>query len=166
MWSSTETLVGAFAAGVIEGASGKAKGIDGGEFYDLNTKEAFVKAYNFCKYGIIGNNITAPFLDDKLRSEWALKFNASYGIYDNQAPDKPNWEWIEWIPFKDLNLLTERIKWAMNYSDEYVWLFNVNYDWFGKPEDIKIGQWNPPAVPQNWIDAAAKGLAEARQMGN
>ena len=154
-----EYEMGAFAAGVIEGSDGTAQGVDGGELYDLNTKEQFETSYQFQKYGIADPKTKCPFMDDKLRKEWPRKCSVAYGVFDEQAPNKDKWEWSEWRLIKDTSFLKARLVNALRRSDKYVWLYFQGYDMMVKPNGVLADKMKP--LPQDWVDAIAESRAAA-----
>jgi len=112
-WQRGNLLLGAFFAGLAEGAGATAVCVDGGELYTLRTEADFLNSYNWRKHDIASAAINCPFIPPALRSVWAERVSISYGVYDRPfrgAPMSPA-------------ILTTTLANAMHQADRYVWLY-------------------------------------------
>lgn len=154
IYCSDYALLGAFAAGVIEGSGLKSTVCDGGELYDFRELKEFQDSYKWRKFGITDSNLSPPvlFMDDNLRKDWSSKCSISFGLYSQERPDitKGNWR-----PIKDMNVVRTTTANALKVADKYVWHYTPNYDWFNNPKNKQtpeVDGYYPP-IPQEWIEA-------------
>lgn len=146
-------LLGAFAAGVIEGCPAPAKAFDGGELYDLRTASQFQKSYDWRKYTITDRITKVPFMDNRLRNVWTKQCNISFGLFD-RLMTPPNYPLIT-----DMKEVSSSITNALHRSDGYVWHYTESFDWW---RDQGVSGTLPP-VERKWINAVAAGKRDGQK---
>lgn len=151
---SDYALLGAFAAGVIEGSGPKSIACDGGELYDFRDEKEFRSSYQWRKFGITDPSVVPPvqFMDDKLRSVWSKNISIAYGVYASERPDVTKGGWK---PITDMKIVRNTVATALKVADDYVWHYTERFDWFNNPKAPQIletpGYLKP--APQEWVEA-------------
>lgn len=165
IWSSPSSLIGSFAAGVLESGDRSARGFDGGELYDLHTADQFRAAYQFRKNALALAAVGAPFMDESLRRVWAQVCNISFGVWDKEPPVGEGMGGGEWVPVRDLGKFGARIANALRFSDGYAWIYGTSFDLLADPEGrFVVGA--PGPVPPSWIETIRRARDAARPSGN
>jgi hypothetical protein len=158
-------LLGAFGAGMIEGTSRIASIVDGGEDYDLRSKDAFEHARNWRKGDIrslmpsitsLSSNGKCPFMDQSLAALWTGRVSIGFSTFDKERTSlKSN----NWTPITDVAEFRETLTNALRATDQYVWNYTQWQDWWGTTTDDKL---------RPWIDAinAARSAASTNPKSN
>jgi hypothetical protein len=136
-------LSGAFAAGMVEGASGAAKLVDGGEDYDLRTARDFSAAHEW-RNGTGAGGITGlgsnkcPFMDAGLAGDWQGKVSVGFSVFDKEraSPTTNNW-----TPITDVAGFRTTLANALRTTDRYVWLYTEWQDWWGNDMEDRLQPW-------------------------
>jgi hypothetical protein len=135
--------LGSFFVGLVQSTVGTAaQVIDGGEFYALRTPAKFAQYYGYEK---TITSYNGPFIPASLQPLWSSTVGAAFGVYDSPVSglsmDSSVWQ----------TTLTN----ALAQSDEYVWAYSEQDDWWG------TGYPTTP-VPADWVAATRQALATAR----
>jgi hypothetical protein len=135
--------LGSFFDGLVQSTVGTAaKVIDGTELYTLRTPAEFAQGYAYAK---TINSYNAPCIPTSLQPLWSSTVGAAFGVYDTpyagRTMDPTVWQ----------TTLTN----ALAQSDEYVWAYSEQDDWWGR------GTPTTP-VPAAWVAATRQALATAR----
>jgi len=139
-------LLGAFAAGMVEGTSGGATFVDGGEDYDLRTAQDFSVARAWRKgittQGVGGitnlGSAKCPFMDASLASNWQAKVSIAFSTFDKE---RPSLKTSNWIPITDVGSFQTTLTNALRASDRYVWHYTQWQDWWGNSMEDKLKPW-------------------------
>jgi hypothetical protein len=138
-------LLGAFAAGMVEGTSGSATLVDGGEDYDLRSAQDFSVARAWRKGGATqGGGITnlgsgkCPFMDASLASNWQGKVSVAFSTFDKE---RPSLKTSDWTPITDVGSFQATLTNALRASDLYVWHYSQWQDWWGNSMEDKLKPW-------------------------
>jgi hypothetical protein len=145
-------IQGSFMMGILESivndSNQKAKYVDGGEIYNIRSATQAQTAYNWLKTGLAAASATNHIIPSALRANYAQNVSVGFGVWDNfdsnaawpnfpstsiKDPDPPYWD--------------DRLALALDYADEYVWIYTERYNWSG------IGGATVPA--QNITDTTA-----------
>jgi hypothetical protein len=138
--------LGSFFVGMVQSTVGTpAKVIDGGELYTERTPSDFAKMYAWQKAGMAANSSLIP---DSLKPLYSSTVSAAYGVYD-----KP-WNGSS----MDASIWQTTLTNALAATDEYVWAYAEQYDWWG------TGSPTSP-VPTSWVDATRQAKATAAPAG-
>ena len=133
-------LLGAFAAGMVEGTSGAATLVDGGEDYDLRSAQDFSFARAWRK-GIAqgGDGITkCPFMDATLAANWQTKVSIAFSTFDKE---RPSLKTSDWTPITDVARFRTTLTNALRATDRYVWHYAQWQDWWGNSMEDKLNPW-------------------------
>src|SRR4029079_12514951 len=112
-WWSGNELLGPFFAGMMEGTSGSALNVDGGELYSLRSAADFLSTYNWRKFSLPSDAVNCAFIPPALRPSWAGKSSIGYGVYDRPFGGAP----------MDSTILRTTIANALRQADRYVWFY-------------------------------------------
>lgn len=120
---------GAFCTGLIEGARGNVKIIDGNEnSYYHTSYSRYVDDWN--KMTVSG----AKTIDPKLRKQFDKHFQAGMALYVDQsmALREPLPDYISsyMSPEDRLKYFEATVYWALKTTDEYVWCYSEKMDWW------------------------------------
>lgn len=147
-------LLGAFSAGMLEGASGNATFVDGGEDYDFHGASDFQAARSWRKGGGSGGFTSlgagkCPFMDAELAAQWS-RASIGFAVFDKNRA-RPGVD--QWVPVNSPQEFRDKLVNALKASDQYTWLYTQWQDWWADPPD--------PAL-QPYIEAVE---AARRQLG-
>lgn len=140
---SSNELHGPFFAGLVEGAGGRARVVDGGELYNLRTEEQFRRSYEWRKHDFPSAELDCAFIPAAIRPLWADRVSLGFGVYDRPFKGSP----------MNPEVLETTLARALRRSDRYVWLYVEG------PSFLK-----PPAeggAPADWVEAVRRARAAA-----
>ena len=135
-------LNGAFVAGMLEGTSGAATFVDGGEDFDLRNARDFSAAREWRK-GTAGG-ITSlglnkcPFMDAALAGNWPGKISIAFSVFDKQRASLTT---TNWMPITDVAGFRTTLTNALRATDRYVWLYTEWQDWWGNSMEDRLQPW-------------------------
>jgi hypothetical protein len=135
-------LNGAFVAGMLEGTSGAATFVDGGEDFDLRNARDFSAAREWRKGtagGItsLGSN-KCPFMDAALAGNWPGKISIAFSVFDKQRASLTT---TNWMPSTDVAGFRTTLTNALRATDRYVWLYTEWQDWWGNSMEDRLQPW-------------------------
>lgn len=136
-------LLGAFAAGMVEGTSGAATFVDGGEDYDLRTPRDFSAAREWRK-GTATSGITSlgsnkcPFMDADLAGNWQGKVSIGFSLFDKERASLTTNNWTQ---ITDVAGFRTTLTNALRTTDRYVWLYSEWQDWWGNSMEDRLQPW-------------------------
>jgi hypothetical protein len=125
-WADDAFLLGAFAAGLIEGGVAPARAIDGGELYDLRTADQFAASARW-------RSVTAtaagqcPFMDDSLATVWTAHTGIGFATFDHE---RPNQNTDDWTPITNMDTVRLTTRLASCAATDVVWAFAEAVDWW------------------------------------
>jgi hypothetical protein len=140
-------LLGAFAAGMLEGSSGEATLVDGGEDYDLRNTRDFALARAWRK-GIRtpgAGSITdlgpmkCPFMDAGLAADWPGKSNIAFSTFDKERASLTT---NNWTAISNVAQFQSTLTNALRASDRYVWHYTQWQDWWGDTMEDVLKPWS------------------------
>jgi hypothetical protein len=145
-WSTDSNLLGAFAAGIIEGAASPSSGVDGGELYAYKDPGQFEVSYDWRRNGILNPASACPFVDDSLRAVWPKQVQIGFGVYDKERPASGvgGWQVID-----DPARFESKLKLALQRSDRLVWFYSEAWDWWADSSTTS----RYPRPPDSWVEA-------------
>src|SRR6185295_917790 len=82
VWYTANELFGAFFTGMMEGLTGAALKIDGGELYHLRSADEFNRSYTWRKTTMPSDAFNCAFIPPALRPAWPGKSSICFGVYD------------------------------------------------------------------------------------
>jgi hypothetical protein len=139
-WGSSDFLLGAFAAGVLTSGDGTlARLIDGGELYDLRTREEFHRSASFRKSSIT-NDQTCGFMTSALKAKWS-QVEVGFGLFDHSRPNQTT---NQWTPMETAEGVADTLSLAHCAGGGLVWIFTEHTELLS----------NPPA---DWVKALGDG---------
>jgi hypothetical protein len=154
-WADDAFLLGAFAAGVMEGGVAPSRAIDGGELYDLRTAAEFAASTRW-------RSLTAttagacPFMDDDLAKRWTTQTGIGYATFDHE---RPNQRTDTWTPITNMDTVRDTTRLASCNATDIVWAFAEGIDWWADSVDaVPTGAPDAPywaAIRQGRADAAS-----------
>jgi hypothetical protein len=153
-WSVDSNLVGAFAAGMIEGAEPPSVAIDGGELYQYRTDAEFERSYQWRRDSILTTRAACPFMDDALRAVWPARIDLGFGVYDKERPPS---RVGGWQPITDPARLESKLALALTRADRLVWLYSEAWDWWA--DSSTTSRYPKPSEP--WLQAVRDARAAA-----
>jgi hypothetical protein len=141
--SSHVELIGPFFVGMVESVVGtNAKVVDGGEFYTARKREHFEALRAWQTDGMATSSGLIP---KSLKPKWTSTVSTAFGVYD--------------LPFLDVGMDVDAwrstIANALETTDEYVWAYTEQHDWWG------MGHPREP-VPDEWVTATREARETAR----
>ena len=131
-WPLYHELKGPFFAGFLEGMGSAAMNIDGGEIYQLRTKQEFADSYNWQKFGMSSNETNSSFIVPSMRQSWRDNVSISWGVY--------NQPW--WGATMNSSVIKTTLENALSQADDYVWLYLEGNTLLA-----------PGGIGQDWVDA-------------
>lgn len=141
---SNRYLLGAFAAGMVEGATGGATFVDGGEDYDLRQPSEFLASYAWRKGTAPGDSgITqlgkkgCPFMDADLAREWS-KVQIAFSTFDKERTSRRS---NDWLPITDIQKFQGTLTNALRAADGYVWYYCQWQNWLDAENESKLLPW-------------------------
>lgn len=149
-------LLGAFAAGMVSGASAPATFVDGGEDYDLHSPEDF-QASRAWRKGAVGG-ITrlgpsrCPFMEPTLASTWPQKVNVAFSTFDKDRPSVR----AQYVPTTNVAAFQKTLTNALRSTERYVWHYAEWQDWWGNTTEDALRPWTA-AIEAARHDAETEG---------
>lgn len=140
-------LIGAFAAGMIEGTPAGATLVDGGEDYDLRTTRDFGVARAWRKgiaaQGAGGITNLGPlkclFMDASLAANWQSKVSIAFSTFDKERASLTT---NNWTAITDVASFRVTLTNALRASDRYVWHYTEWQDWWGGTMEGVLKPWS------------------------
>jgi len=145
-----------FFIGMLEGASGKARFIDGNEMaYYYTSREQYFRAYHTIKQRVLS------MIPEPLRTKYLKQVQAGHALYVDQnfALRQPNTERylsFRMTPEERARWFEHNVYWALYTSDEYVWCYSERMNWW-KGE-------TPPGLEEAIVNARSK-IREGTPLG-
>lgn len=146
-YAADRYLLGAFAAGMVEGTSGSGTIVDGGENYDYRTYNEFSRSRAWRK-GATAQGLgritdlnplsKCPFMDPSLAALWERKVTIAFSTYDGQRDPTNKYKWD---PITDLPMFRNTLTNALRATDQYVWHYTEWQDWWGATTEQALGPW-------------------------
>lgn len=136
-------LLGAFVAGMVEGTSGAATLVDGGEDYDLHTARDFSAAREWRK-GTAAGGIThpgsnkCPFMDAALAGSWPARVSIGFSTFDKERASLTT---NNWTPITDVASFRATLTNALRATDHYVWHYAEWQNWWGNDMEDRLKPW-------------------------
>jgi hypothetical protein len=112
-WQSGNELLGPYFSGFMEGVSGSAANIDGGELYTLRTSAQFDASYVWRRTTLASDAVNCPFIPAALRTVWPDRSSISFGVYDKAFAGAT----------MDPAILRSTLANALGRADRYVWYY-------------------------------------------
>jgi hypothetical protein len=147
--AESSDLTGPLFVGFLEGLSGEARLVDGGEVYAYRTPEDFARSYEWRKRGIASEETDSAFIPPAARAVWEERVGISFGVYN--------------LPFprgEEMNprIMRATLENALRQADDFVWFYTYGDNWL-----------IPGDMPDCWFYAvegarAAVGLPTASPM--
>ncbi len=145
-----------FFIGMLEGASPKARFIDGNEMaYYYTSREAYFRAYHTMRQRVL------RMLPRSLRDRYTRQVQAGNALYVDQnfalrQPDTQQYLSFRMTPEERARWFEHNTYWALYTTDEYVWCYSERMNWW-KNE-------TPPGLEAAIVSARAK-IKEAKPLG-
>lgn len=143
VWYTANEMFGPFFTGMMEGQTGTALNIDGGELYHLRSADEFKRAYDWRKYTMPSDAFNCAFIPPALRPSWPGKSSISFGVYDR--------------PFggagMDPTIARTTITNALRQADRYVWFYTEGPTFLRPP--------SAGGASATWVSAVRQALADA-----
>ena len=143
VWYTANELFGPFFTGMMEGQTGTALNIDGGELYHLRSADEFKRSYDWRKYTMPSDAFNCAFIPPALRPSWPGKSSICFGVYDR--------------PFSgagmDPTIARTTITNALRQADRYAWFYTEGPT-FLKPASAG-------GASAAWVSAVRQALADA-----
>ena len=145
-----------FLIGMLEGASPKARFIDGNEMaYYYTSREQYFRAYHTMRQRVL------PMLPETLRAKYTHQVQAGNALYVDQnfALRQPNTEKylsFRMKPEERARWFEHNTYWALYTTDEYVWCYSERMNWWKNQ--------TPPGLEEAIVSARGK-IREARPLG-
>jgi hypothetical protein len=140
-------LLGAFAAGMVEGTPAGATLVDGGEDYDLRTARDFSLARAWRKglavQGVPGitnlGPLKCPFMDASLAAGWQGKVSIAFSTFDKE---RASLQTNNWTAIVDVATFRTTLTNALRATDQYVWHYTEWQDWWGNTMEDALKPWS------------------------
>ena len=145
-----------FFVGMLEGASPKARFIDGNEnAYYYTSREQYFRGYHAIAQRALG------LLPSQLRERYQRQVQVGQALYVDQnfalrQPDTERYVSYRMTPEERAKWFEHNTYWAMYTTDEFVWCYSERMNWWNN----KI----PPGAEESIVKARAK-IAEGKALG-
>jgi len=142
-WYTGNELLGPFFCGMMEGTTGPAVNIDGGELYHLRSADEFRRSYDWRKFTLPSDAINCAFIPAAMRASWPGKSCPSFGVYDRPFGGAP----------MDPTILRTTTANALRQTDRFVWFYAEGATYLRSPSQ--------GGASATWVDALRQAVADA-----
>lgn len=145
-----------FLIGMLEGASAKARFIDGNEMaYYYTSREQYFRAYHTMRQRVL------QMLPARLRQKYTRQVQAGNALYVDQnfalrQPNTDQYLSFRMTPEERARWFEHNTYWALYTSDEYVWCYSERMNWWKNQ--------TPPGLEEAIVNARRK-IHEGQPLG-